>query len=84
MSDHKLIKVSRYAKTLRNMSAKGVSNILIKKKMIRNVREMPELISIAKSNCPNHAAKLLSADLSRVLHDCAPIRTIQNRSNYAW
>ena len=86
MLDHKLIKVLRYAKTLRNHPRyvrKRCFKHFNQKEFIRNVREMPELISIAKSNCPNHAAKLWTAGLSRVLDDWARIRTIQNRANYA-
>ena len=86
LSDHKLIKVSRYSKTLKNYPRyvrKRCFKNFNKKEFIRNVRDLPELREIVNSNCPNHAAELLTEGLSRVMDAWAPIRTIQNRSNYA-
>ena len=86
MSDHKLIKVSRYSKTLKNYP-RYVRKRCFKKfnsiDFIQKVRGMPELEEIYNSRCANQAAELLTAGLSRALDSCAPVRTIQNRSKYA-
>ena len=86
MSDHKLIKVSIYSKTLKNYP-RYVRKRCFKKfsslDFIQKVRDMPELEDIYNSKCANQAAELLTAGLFRVLDSCAPVRTIQSRSKYA-
>ena len=86
MSDHKLITISRYSKTLKSYP-RYIKKRCFKKfrsnEFIKQVREMPELREIIVSQCANQAAELLTAGLSRVLNSCAPVRTIQHRSKYA-
>ena len=86
MSDHKLIKVSRYSKKLkpnpRYVWKRSFKNFT-SSEFIKQVGEMPELEQISFSQCANQAAELPTVGLSRVLDKCAPIRTIQHRSKYA-
>ena len=81
MSDHKLIKISRYTKSLKQ------SPRYVRKRCFKNfnkedfkqkVREMPELGEILECQCANQAADLLTSGLTRVLDVCAPIKNIQN------
>ena len=86
MSDHKLIQVSRFTKNLKNNPRyvrKRCFKHFNKEEFKRNVSELPELIEVANCHCANQAADLLTAGLTRVLDIWAPVRTIQNRSNYA-
>ena len=86
MSDHKLLKVSRYSKTLKSNPRyvrKRCFKHFNKAEFQRKVRDLPELKEISECQCASQAAELLTSGLTRVLDVCAPIRTIQNRNNYA-
>jgi hypothetical protein len=86
MSDHKLISVSRFTKNLRNNPRyvrKRCFKHFNREEFKRSVSELHELIEIASSQCASQAADLLTTGLTRVLDIWAPVRTIQNRSNYA-
>ena len=86
MSDHKLIKVQRFSKTLKQCPR------YVRKRCFKNfdkedfkirVGNMPELGQIIQSTCANQATELLTAGLTRELDSCAPVRVIQTRSKYA-
>ena len=86
MSDHKLIKTLRFSKSFKKCPRyvrKRCFKRFDKGEFTLKVSQMPELGQIAESNCANQAAELLTAGLTRELDSCAPIRTIQMRSNYA-
>ena len=86
MSDHKIVKISRYTKSLKT------SPRYVRKRCFKNfnvnvfkqkVSEMPELGRIIECQCANQAADLFTSGLTKVLDIVAPIKTIQNRINYA-
>ena len=86
MSDHALLKFSRFCKTIQNRQS------YIKKRMFKNfhnedfktsVSEMPELLNIKLCQDVNLAASMLTQGLTRILDSMAPIKTIQIRNNYA-
>ena len=86
MSDHKIIKVNRYSKSLKE-NPRYVTKRSFKKfdkeDFIRKVGEMPELEYIKHCNSANQAATFLTDGLSRILDNCAPVKTFQTRENYA-
>ena len=84
-SDHKLVKVTRYAKSLkRNVR-------YVKKRSFKNFRREDFQAAVRQLswwdvyNCqdPNEAAKLLTDKLSVILDTLAPVKTIQVRNKYA-
>ena len=86
MSDHKIVKISRYTKSLKNNPR------YVRKRCFKNfnanvfkqkVSEMPELGRILECQCASQAAELFTLGLTKVLDILAPIKTIQNRNNYA-
>ena len=86
MSDHKLVKVKRFSKTLKQCPRyvrKRCFKNFDKEEFKLRVGKMPELTQIIESTCANRAAELLTAGLTRELDSCAPVRTIQTRSKYA-
>ena len=86
MSDHKLIKIQRFSKSLKNNPRyvrKRCFKDFDKEEFKLRVSQMPELGHILLSRCANQAAELLTAGLTRELDGCAPVRTIQTRSKYA-
>ena len=86
MSDHKLIKIQRFSKSLKNNPRyvrKRCFKSFDKHDFKLRVSQMPELVNILESSCANQAAEILTAGLTRELDSCAPVRTIQMRSKYA-
>ena len=86
MSDHAMIKFSRYTKTIQNRES------YIKKRIFKDfqpdnfrasVSVMPELANIMQCRDVDTAATLLTAGLTRILDKMAPVRTIQSRQEYA-
>ena len=86
MSDHAMVKFSRFNKTLQNRES------YIKKRIFKHfqpdnfrasVSVMPELPAILQCRDVDTAATLLTAGLTRVLDKMAPVRTIQSRQDYA-
>ena len=85
MTDHKLIKIQRFSKSLKNNPRhvrKRCFKIFDKHDFKLRV-SLPELVNILQSSCANQAAEFLTAGLTRELDSCAPVRTIQTRSKYA-
>ena len=83
-SDHRLIKVTRYSKTLKN-------NIrYVKKRVFKNfcatsfceaVKQL-SWFDLYMCDSPSEAAEILTSNLSRILDQMAPIKTIQVRKKY--
>ena len=44
---------------------------------------MPELAACMAATCPSAAATILTDEITRILDIMAPVRTIQNRKNFA-
>ena len=66
LSDHKLIKVQRFSKTLKECPRyvrKRCFKKFKKEEFKQRVSQMPELVLIAESNCANQAAEFLTAGL---------------------
>ena len=84
-SDHKLLKITRYSKSLR----KNVR--YVRKRTFKNFKDedfchaVDQLSwwDIYSCQDANQAASLLTSKLTTILDAMAPIRTIQVRSNYA-
>ena len=84
LSDHKLIKVIRFAKSFRQNPR------YIRKRTFKNFDteqflenlENSNLEEVLACNDDNDATELLEYKISRVLDDMAPIKTIQTRTNY--
>ena len=86
MSDHKIIKVKRYSKAFKKVPRyvrKRTFKYFDKGDFKRRVGEMPELLAIKQCQNANQAAMFLQDGLLKILDSCAPVRNIQNRSNYA-
>ena len=86
MSDHKIIKVNRYSKSLKEQPRyvrKRMFKNFNKEEFKKEVSKMPELAAISNCQCANQAAIFLRTGLSRILDICAPIKTIQTKQNYA-
>ena len=86
MSDHALVKFHRFAKTIQSrvMYIKKRSfKRLQPDKLREDVAEMPELQAILQCGDADAAATLLTAGLTRVLDQMAPVKTIQTKQDYA-
>ena len=86
MSDHKIIKISKYTKSLKTSPRyvrKRCSKNFNKDVFQQKVSEMPELKTILECQCASKAADMFTTGLTKVLDILAPIKTIQNRNNYA-
>jgi hypothetical protein len=86
MSDHAMVKFNRYTKTVQSRVT------YIRKRSFKQfkpdefrarVAEMPELPAVLQCGSVDTAATLLTAGLTRVLDQMAPIKTIQTRQGYA-
>ena len=85
MSDHKLLKCTRFTKSFRPRSR------LIRKRMFKNFdanmfkQELDDsnLEEICRCTDVNEAAELLVSKMSNVLDKMAPVRTIQAKTRYA-
>ena len=85
MSDHKIVLVRKFTRDLKR------SERYTRKRVFKNfnqelfraaVSSMPELATCLAANCADRAAFSLSAGITRILDNTAPIRTIQNRKDY--
>ena len=84
-SDHKLIKVTRYSKSMQ----RGVR--FVRKRMFKNFvdeefkQAVQELSWEDLYSCgdPNRAAEILTNKITGILDQMAPLRTVQVRKNYA-
>ena len=86
MSDHALVKFDRFAKTIRSRVTyikKRSFKCLQPDKLREVVAEMPELQAILQCGDADAAATLLTAGLTRVLDQMAPVKTIQTKQNYS-
>ena len=86
MSDHKMVLVRKFAKDMKRReryttkrSFKNFQPHLFK----AAVQTMPELEACLAVTCPTTAATILTNGITRLLDTMAPVRTIQNRKNYA-
>ena len=85
MSDHKLLKVTRFAKSLK------VNPRFVRKRMFKNFDDAKfreklsesDLDEVTKCTDVNDAAEMLLHKITSVLDEMAPVKTIQTRSNYA-
>ena len=85
MSDHKLIKVTRFSKSLK-LSARFVRKRCFKNfdgDEFRSRLEISNLEEIKECQNVDYAAELLVQKLAAILDHMAPIRKIQTRKNYA-
>ena len=86
LSDHALVKVKRYTKSLEKRP-RYIKKRCFKKfdrtVYLQMVQNLPDLGLVINSNCPNKAAELLTKGLTRVLDLLAPLRSIQVRNKYA-
>ena len=85
MSDHKLLKVTRFAKSfkanpryVRKRIFKNFDDVKFREKLAGS--DLEEVLSCTDAN---EAAELLVDKLIMVLDEMAPVKTIQTRSNYA-
>ena len=86
MSDHAMVKFCRFSKTLqkRETYIKKRSFKYFQPNIFRaSVAEMPELTAILQCRDVDTAATLLTAGLTRVLDEMAPVKVIQSRQDYA-
>ena len=84
LSDHKLIKVTRFARSFRQ-NPRYIRKRVFKnfdEKAFQTKLEQSNLDEIVSCNDVNDATKLLIDKISGVLDEMAPIKTIQTRSNY--
>ena len=85
MSDHKLLKVTRFAKSLK------LNPRFVRKRMFKNFDDakfreklsQSDLDEVTKCTDVNEAAEMLLHKITSVLDEMAPVKTIQTRSNYA-
>ena len=86
MSDHAMVKFDRYTKMMQNREK------YVRKRSFKNfqpdrfratVAVMPELQAILQCDDVDTAATLLTAGLTRILDQMAPIKTVQTRQDYA-
>ena len=84
LSDHKLIKVTRFAKSVR-FNPRYIRKRIFKgfdKSKFLDLLANSDLNEVLGCNDVNTATELLVNKLSAVLDELAPIKTIQTRSNY--
>ena len=83
-SDHKLIKVTRFCKSLKS-NVRYVRKRVFKDFSAASYCEAVRQLSwfeLYMCDCPSQAAELLTSSLSAILDQMAPIRTIQVRKKY--
>ena len=84
-SDHKLIKVTRYSKSIQRRARyvrKRCFKQFNEQEFCRKVEEL-SWFDIYMCEDANHAAEILTHKLSAILDTMAPVRTVQCRSQYA-
>ena len=84
MSDHKFIKVTRFARSFRQnlrYIRKRIFKDFVDKKFQQKLEES-NLYEILSCTDVNDATKILVDKISKVLDEMAPIKTIQTRTNY--
>ena len=84
-SDHKLIKVTRYAKTLQR-SIRYVRKRVFKNFVDKDFQQAVKNLSwcnLYSCGDPERAVNILTGKLTTILDQMAPVRTIQVRSKYA-
>ena len=84
MSDHKLIKVTRFARSFRQ-NPRYIRKRIFKDfndKKFQQKLEESNLDEILSCTDVNDATKILVDKISKVLDEMAPIKTIQTRTNY--
>ena len=86
MSDHKIVIVRKFSKDMKRTeryTTKRTFKSFQPNEFHTAVRSMPELAACMAANCPSAAATILTDGITRVLDIMAPVRTIQNRKNFA-
>ena len=84
-SDHKIIKVTRYAKSLQQNSRyvrKRCFKNFKEEDFLKRVREM-SLYDLYMCNDVNKATQILTEKLTSILDQLAPLKTVQTRTRYA-
>ena len=84
-SDHKLIKVTRYSKSIQRRARyvrKGCFKEFNEEDFARKVEEL-SWFDIYMCEDANHAAVILTHNLFKILDTMAPEHTVQCRSHYA-
>ena len=86
MSDHKIVTVRKFSKDMKRReryTTKRTFKSFQADHFQAAVRSMPELETCLAAICPTTAANILTNGITRILDNMAPVRTIQNRKNYA-
>ena len=85
MSDHKIVTVRKFSKDMKRTERYTTKRTFkdFKPDQIKEaVKSMPELEACLAATCPSTAAIILTDGITRIMDTMAPVRTIQNRTNY--
>ena len=86
MSDHKIVIVRKFTKDMKRTeryTTKRTFKSFKPDEFQAAVQIMPELEACLAATCPSTAAIILTDGINKILDTMAPVRTIQNRKNYA-
>ena len=84
-SDHKLIKITRFAKSIQR-NVRYVKKRMFKNFVDKDFKQAVQQLSweeLYSCDDPEEAAKVLTDNLTAILDQMAPVRTIQVRRSYA-